>query len=189
MDLKVSKNFNNTCSPCFTAQLRGTAIRAAIRNAKDGFQLGEVSEIVSRASEMGDTATIITCSADGSVLVNNKKFGFAGCKYKLKKYEQSENYALDLLRNFSSENGVLKAEYNLFNYIFEHSRNMASKKTKYKFYSSLPLSGTTKGMLDAAAKNQGIIPATPMPGINAKNPEEEFEKFKSILLKNFEKYI
>ncbi len=185
MDLKVSNNYK----PAFTAQLRGTAIRSALRNAKDGFQIGEVSEILNRASEMGDSATIINCGADGTVTVSNDKFGISTYKYKLKKYEQSDNPALDLLRNFSSENGILKTEYNLFNYIFEHSKSMVSKKSKYKFYSSLPLSGTTKGMLDSAAKKQGIIPATPMPGIEAKTPEEELEKFKSIILKNFEHYV
>lgn len=189
MDLKVNNNYNNSHNPSFTAQLRGTAIRAAIRNAKDGFQIGEISEIINNAQEMGDKATIINCCADGTVIVSNNKFGISAHKYKLTKYTQSDNPALDLLRNFCSENGVLKAEYNLFNYIFEHSKNTASKKAKYKLYSSLPLSGTTKGILDAAAKKQGIIPAAPMPGINAKNPEEEFEKFKSIILKNFEKYI
>ena len=82
MDLKVNNNYNNSHNPSFTAQLRGTAIRAAIRNAKDGFQIGEISEIINNAQEMGDKATIINCCADGTVIVSNNKFGISAHKYK-----------------------------------------------------------------------------------------------------------
>ena len=37
----------NTCrKPNFTAQLRGSAVRSAIKSAKDTFQLSEISEII-----------------------------------------------------------------------------------------------------------------------------------------------
>ena len=127
MDLKLN-SFNNYPQPVFTAQLKGTAIRSALRNAKDAFQLGEVSEIVSNIAQKGDNATIINCCADGTVTVSNDKFGIVSHKYNIKKWEQAENTGLDLLRNFSSDNGVLKAECKLIDYIFALANDDLSKQ-------------------------------------------------------------
>ena len=50
MDITITPNRTAGCrKPNFTAQLRGSAIREAIKSAKDSFQLGEVKEIIYRA--------------------------------------------------------------------------------------------------------------------------------------------
>ena len=188
MDLKIN-SLNNYPQPAFTAQLKGTAIRAALKNAKDCFELGEVSEIVSNIAQKGDNATIINCCADGTVTVSNDKFGIVSHKYNLKKFDQSENSGLDLLRHFNSDNGILKVEFNLIDYIFAHSKNAAAKKRKYDLYSSLPLSVSTRVALDSAAKKHEIIPGFSLNGFNAKTSENELDNLKSLLLKNFQKYI
>lgn len=188
MDLKLN-SFNNYPQPVFTAQLKGTAIRSALRNAKDAFQLGEVSEIVSNIAQKGDNATIINCCADGTVTVSNDKFGIVSHKYNIKKWEQAENTGLDLLRNFSSDNGVLKAECKLIDYIFAHSKNAAAKKRKYDLYSSLPLSVSTRAALDSVAKKHKIIPSLSHNDFKVKSPEEELENFKSLLLENYQRYF
>lgn len=188
MDLKLN-SLNNYPQPAFTAQLKGTAIRAALKNAKDCFELGEVSEIVSNISQKGDTATVINCCADGSVTVSNDKFGIISHKYNLKKFDQSENSGLDLLRHFNSDNGILKVEFNLIDYIFAHSKNAAAKKRKYDLYSSLSLSVSTRAALDSVAKKHKIIPSLSHNNFKVKSPEEELENFKSLLLENYQRYF
>lgn len=174
---------NNYNSPAFTAQLRGSAVKMAMKSAIDGFQVGEIPEILDKVAAYGDNATKINCNADGLVSVCNDKFGDIIHKFKLPKNERSKNPFLDFLRTFNSENGILKVEYNLFDCIFEHSKNLAVKQGKYKLYSTLALNTSTKTALDAAAKKHGLTGSAPV-SENSIQAKQSLENLKEILLKN-----
>lgn len=188
MNITFNPSQNQYKSPNFTARLKGSAIKMAVKNAKDGFQFGEISEILENVKSFGDNLTKINCDTSGEVSVCNSKFSDFVYKFRLPKNNKSENPFLDMLRNFNSENSIMKMEYNLFNYIFEHSKNNSVRRTKYNFYSSLPMSFTTKSVLDAAAKKQGIISDPLYSPEGSKESIAKFEKLKEMFIKNIEKY-
>lgn len=180
----ISQNKNNKHTPLFTAHLKGSALRFAVKNAKDSFQLGEISEIITNVKYFGDQTTIIDCNADGFVSVCNDKFGNIVHKYNLIKNDKSDNPYLDLIRNFNSDNGVMKVEYKLLDYVFEHSKNLTVKQAKYKLYSSMPLSSVTKVVLDTVAKKHNVIEASAKNIKSTGNSNLTFDKLKEMILKS-----
>ncbi len=181
-----SNNHSKRClNPNFTAQLKGSAVKMAVKQAVDGFQVGEVGEILDNVSRFGDRTTVIDCGSDGFVSVFNDKLSKLVYKFKLSKNEKSQNPFLDLLRNFNSENSILKAEYSLANHIFEHTPDKA-KAAKYKFYSNQPVSVTTKFAIDAAARHNKIIEDPELHGKTGQQIKEQLNNLKELFLKNLE---
>ncbi len=188
MDIKITPASKSPASvvsnkPAFTAQLKGNAVKMAVKNAVDAFQIGEVTEILENVRYLGDSATRIDCNADGLVSVSNQKFGNLVHKFKLRKNDKSNNPYLEFLREFNSNNGILRVEHNFFGFIFGHIKSPAMKEAKYKLYSSLPMSSATMEALNNTAKQHGIIKMQ-------KSPEDDavtLERFKEAILKVIDK--
>ena len=187
MDIKITPATNSPASvvsnkPAFTAQLKGNAVKMAVKNAVDAFQIGEVTEILENVRYLGDSATRIDCNADGLVSVSNQKFGNLVHKFKLRKNDKSNNPYLEFLREFNSNNGILRVEHNFFGFIFDHIKSPAMKEAKYKLYSSLPISTGTRCVLDNIAKQHGVLPST----AGNEDPKAALEKVKTVFLKMLE---
>lgn len=183
-----SNNYSKRClNPNFTAQLKGSAVRMAAHRATEGFELGEIGEILDNVSQFGDRATIINCGTDGIVSVSNDNFGNFVHRFKLDKNEKAKNPFLELLRNFNSDNGILKVEFNFFDSLFKRTKTLRLKQEKYKLYSSMPVSVSTKSALDAAAKKNGIIKDHELAGKTQQDIKNEFEKIKAMFIASFEK--
>lgn len=182
----ITPDSNNCRKPNFTAQLKGSALRSAIKEAKDASQLFEVPEIIENVRRFGDKNTIINCASDGQVTVSNEKFSqmFVN-KFKLKKNVQTENPCLDLLKVFTTENRIMKLEQDLFDTIFSHTRGLEAKKAKFKLYSSYDLPVTTSMVLKNSAKNNGILTDTNVV-FSAQQKQDALNKLKDTLLKNLQ---
>lgn len=182
MDIKITPASVKSNRPAFTAQLKGSAVRIAVKDAIDAFQVAEVKEIVDNVKLFGDSTTKIDCRADGLISVSNQKFGNHIHKFKLRKNNSSENPCLELLRAFNSQNGLLKVEHGFLGFVFEHIKSPAMKEAKYKLYSSLPISTGTRCVLDNVAKQHGVLPST----AGNEDPKAALEKVKTVFLKMLE---
>ncbi len=140
--MKITTNQNlgltNTKQQKFTAQLRGSAVRSAIKSAKDSFQLSEISEILDNVGRMGDRNTLIECSYDGLVRVSNTQMGKLVYQAKLKTNETSSNPYLEMLRAFNSRSNVNRYESGLINRLFLHNKNKQSLYNLLKSYNFAP---------------------------------------------------
>lgn len=167
------KTAEKNSQPQFTAQLRGLAIRSAIKEAKDAFQIGEITEILDNVERFGDKYTIINCAPNGLVTVTNNTFGDVVHKFNIKMNEKSNNKFLEMLRSFNSENSIMRCEKDLIDRRFSITRN---KKSLYEYYSSKSMNPLTKYALDYVAKLHGILPA--------QKATTTIEEFKNLLLRN-----
>ena len=181
MDIKITPAIAKSQRPAFTAQLKGSAVRMAVKNAVDAFQIGEVTEILENVRYFGDSTTKIVCNADGAVSVSNQKFGDLAQKFKLRKNDKSNNPYLEFLREFNSTNGILRVEHNFFGFIFDHIKTPAMKEAKYKLYSSLPISTATREALDNIAKQHKVIKT--MQTAQDQDTQVVLENFKEAILK------
>lgn len=172
------EKLNTSRKPNFTAQLRGSAVRSAIKSAKDTFQLSEISEIIDNINKIGDTDTIINCGHDGLVNITNKKFGKAEFKTKIVKNEKSNNPFLEMLRNFNSNTNIQKYELALFDNIFSHSRN---KQQVYNLYSTYSLNPRTRVLFELSASKYPEIKRSQDIGFDI----TPLEQGKEMLLKHF----
>ena len=146
MDITITPNRTAGCrKPNFTAQLRGSAIREAIKSAKDSFQLGEVNEIIQNVNLKGDKDTIIDCAYDGIVKVKNSKLGETVYSARLKRNESSNNPYLEFLRAFNSDSNIYKYESSLINRVFNHSKN---KQFLYNLLKTYDFSPKTKLLIE-----------------------------------------
>lgn len=184
--INTNDNSNNCRKPAFGAELRGTALNLAIKKASDGFQLGEIAEIVGNVELMGDKTTKINCAADGLVTVLNDKFGHIIHKFKLSVNEKAENPFLDLLRSFNSENRIMKLEYDLLDSAFAHTRNQATRDAKFKLYSSYNISSTTKFVLGSVAEKNGVVVEKGQKRKTAEESQHLFNRIKESLLENYD---
>jgi len=187
--LNTSTTDNTNCrKPNFGAQLRGSAIRGAIKEAKDINEMFEVAEILENVKQFGDKKTIISCGFDGLVTVSNGRFSeIVVNKFKLNRNDQAPNPFLDLLKVFNTENRIIKLEHDLFDSIFAHTKGLEAKKSKYKLYSSYDLPVTTRAVLDNSARNNGLLPGSEKLMISKQEKLEKFNKLKAQLLANFQK--
>lgn len=187
MNIGINTNYNtNNCrKPAFGAELRGRAVNLAIKKASDGFQLGEITEIIGNVELMGDKTTKINCAADGLVTVLNDKFGNIIHKFKLSVNEKAENPFLDLLRSFNSENRIMKLEYDLLDSAFAHTRNQAARDAKFKLYSSYNISSPTKFALKSAAEKNGVVVEKDHKHKTAEETQHLFNKLKNALLESY----
>ena len=172
MDIKVTpkinskQNYNQNSIPNFTAMLKGSAVRNAIKSAKDSFQLSEIGEILDNVSKMGDKDTLIDCSYDGLVKVSNSKMGKTVYQTKLKANEKSSNPYLEMLRAFNSRSNVNRYEYGLINRIFTHNKN---KQNLYNLLNTYSFSPATKLLIEYESSKYPSI-------VKKSNTEVFFEK-------------
>lgn len=158
MDLTVN-SYQTRRNPNFTARVKGPAVLSAIKKASSSNELGEIQEILFAADRFGDKATELICETDGSVTVKNAKFGKFVHKIKFPLNEKSRNPLMDVLRRFSTDNGVINFENEFITCRFNHAKE-ANKKNLYNLFKSNNLSRSTSLTLDAVARKQGIIPVS-----------------------------
>ena len=181
MDITITPNRTAGCrKPNFTAQLRGSAIREAIKSAKDSFQLGEVKEIIENVNLKGDKDTIIDCTYDGFVKVKNAKLGETVYSEKLKRNEKSQNPYLEFLRVFNSDSNINKYESSLINRVFSHSKNKQGLYNLLKTYDFTP---KTKLIIQIEASKYPEISVLKNSGIEF--VISDLEQLKERFLKQF----
>ncbi len=180
------KNNSSCHKPNFTAQLKGSAIKMAIKEAKTPTEIFEVAEIIENIKCFGDKNTTIICDLDGFVTVSNEKFSKIINKFKLSKNEKNKNPYLDLLKVFNTENRILKIEQDLFDSIFSHTKGLESKTAKYKLYSSYNLPVTTNMSLKNSAARHGVETGLNITVPSKEKQLEKFNELKKMFLANFQ---
>lgn len=174
------EKLNTSRKPNFTAQLRGSAVRSAIKSAKDTFQLNEISEIIENINKIGDKNTVINCNYDGLASITNKNFGKTEFKTKIAKNEKSDNPFLEMLRTFNSNTNIQKYEMSLFDKIFSHSRN---KQEIYNLYSTYNLNPRTRVLFELSASKYPEVKRTEEIIFSFASPN--LKKLKENFLKQF----
>jgi len=179
-------NNNSYNKPNFTAQLKGNAVRMAIKQSTNPSEMFEIAEILENIKRFGDNSTTILCDLDGFVTVSNEKFSRIVNKFKLNKNEKANNPYLDLLKVFNTENRILKLEQDLFDSIFSHTKELAAKTAKYKLYSSYELPVTTSMSLKNSAAKHGVDTGLKITIPSKEKQLEKFNELKNMLLANFQ---